>query len=193
MDSIMAPPAARAAAAAIAAAGLVLLAAACGGSPSSTGSGGSANAAGPANSQAGIGYAGCMRSHGVPRYPDPSPANELPSGLPKVSPEQLGVSSAQYQTAQSACAHLLPNGGRLTQSRSQQDLNAMRRFARCMRSHGVPTWPDPTNGSAGWGFDLVNVHGFDPNSQQIEQKMNVCQRALPPGIGVPLSRPGRPG
>lgn len=189
----MTPLAARAASAAIAAVGLALLAAACGGSSSSTGSGGSANAAGPANSQVGIDYAGCMRSHGVPGYPDPSSGNELPSGLPKVSPEQLGVSSAQYQAAQNACAHLLPNGGQLTQSQSQQDLNAMRRFARCMRAHGVPTWPDPTDGSAGWGFDLVNVHGFDPNSQQIEQKMDVCQRALPPGIGVPLSRPGRPG
>jgi hypothetical protein len=192
MNSMMTPPAARAPAVMIAAVGLVLLAAACG-SPSSTGSGGSANAGGSANSQVGIGYAGCMRSHGVPRYPDPSSGNELPSGLPKVSLEQLGVSSARYQAAQGACAHLLANGGQLTQSRSQQDLNAMRRFARCMRSHGVPTWPDPTNGSAGWGFDLVNARGFDPNSQQIEQKMDVCQRALPPGIGVPLSRPGRPG
>lgn len=188
----MRPPTARAAAAAIAATGLVLLAA-CGGGPASTGSGGSANAVGSTKSQVGIDYAGCMRSHGVPRYPDPSAGNELPSGLPKVSPEQLGVSSAQYQAAQNACAHLLPNGGQLTQSQSQQDLNAMRRFAQCMRSHGVPTWPDPTNGSAGWGFDLVNVHGFDPNSQQIAQKMAVCQRGLPPGIGVPLSRPGSPG
>src|SRR5215467_3675087 len=129
MDSMMLTPLARAAVAVIAAVGPVLLAAACGGSPTSTGSGGSANAAGSANSQVGIGYAGCMRSHGVPRYPDPSPANELPSGLPKVSPEQLGVSSAQYQTAKSACAHLLPNGGRRTQYQSQQKLNAMRRFA----------------------------------------------------------------
>ena len=189
----MLTPLARAAVAVIAAVGPVLLAAACGGSPTSTGSGGSANAAGSASSQVGIDYAGCMRSHGVPRYPDPSSGNELPSGLPKVSPEQLGVSSAQYQAAQHGCAHLLPNGGQLTQSQSQQDLNAMRRFAQCMRSHGAPTWPDPTNGPAGWGFDLVNVHGFDPNSQQIEQEMNVCQRALPPGIGVPLSRPGSPG
>ena len=134
-----------------------------------------------------------MRSHGVPRYPDPTSRNELPSGLPKVIPQQLGVSSAQFQAAQNDCAQLLPNGGQLTQVQSQQDLAAMRRFAQCMRSHGVPTWPDPTNGSAGWGFDLVNAQGFDPNSAQIEQKMNDCQRGLPPGIGVPLSRPGRPG
>ena len=168
----------------IAAAALVSLAA-CGAS-------GSPNAAGSANSPP-IRYAACMRSHGVPRYPDPGKSNELPNGLPKVSPQQLQVSDARYQAAQNGCAHLLPNGGQLTQSQSQQDLNAMRRFAQCMRSHGVPTWPDPTNGSAGWGFDLVNVRGFDPNSQQIENKMDVCQRALPPGIGVPMSRPGSPG
>jgi hypothetical protein len=134
-----------------------------------------------------------MRSHGVPRYPDPTSSNLLPSGLPKVSLQQLEVSSTRYQTAQDSCAYLLPNGGQLTQAQSQQDLDAMRRFAQCMRSHGVPTWPDPTNGPAGWGFDLLSVQGFDPNSAQAEQKMNECQRLLPPGIGVPLSRPGRPG
>ena len=175
-------------------AALALLVAACSGSPSSTGPGGSSNAGRPGNSQVGINYGNCMRSHGVPKYPDPSSSNELANGLPKVSLEQLGVSSSQYQAAQSACAHLLPNAGQQTQSQTQRDLTAMRRYAQCMRSHGVPTWPDPTyDPSAGWGFDLVGVHGFDPNSAQIDNKMDVCNRGLPPGIGVPLSRPGRPG
>jgi hypothetical protein len=117
-----------------------------------------------------------MRSHGVPKYPDPSSSNKLANGLPKVS------------------AHLLPNGGQQTQHQSQRDLDAMRAYAQCMRSHGVPTWPDPTyDPTAGWGFNLVNVHGFDPNSTQIDNKMDVCNRGLPPGIGVPLARPGHPG
>ncbi len=187
------PPATRVAVAVIAAAALALLVAACGGSPSSTGSAGSSNARGSASSRIGIDYARCMRSQGVPKYPDPTGSNELASGLPKVSLEQLGVSSSQYQAAQGACAHLLPNGGQMTQTESQRDLRAMLRFARCMRSHGVPGWPDPTNSSAGWGFNLVHVHGFDPNSPQIDNKMNECDRGLPAGIGVPLSRPGRPG
>jgi hypothetical protein len=34
-------------------------------------------------------------------------------------------------------------------------------YSRCVRSHGVPGWPDPTNGSAGWGFNLVHVQGFN--------------------------------
>jgi hypothetical protein len=146
-----------------------------------------------ANSLKGLAYSRCMRSHGVPRYPDAS-SNELANGLPKVDPQQLGVSSSQYQAAQSGCAHLLPNGGQLTQTQSQRDLRAMLSYARCMRSHGVPTWPDPTyDPTAGWGFNLVGVHGFDPNSAQINNKMDDCNHGLPPGIGVPLSRPGRPG
>jgi hypothetical protein len=187
-------PSAARTAAAIATASLVLLAAACGGSPPSAGSGGSSNAGRSANYQIGISYADCMRSHGVPKYPDPNGSNELANGLPKVSVQQLEVSSSQYQAARSDCAHLLPNDGQQTQTQSGQDLDAMRRYARCMRSHSVPTWPDPTyDPTAGWGFDLVNVDGFDPNSTQIENKMDVCDRGLPPGIGVPMSRPGRPG
>jgi hypothetical protein len=187
------PRPARTAAAIIAAAALALLAEACSGSLPSAGSGGSPDAGGSANSQKALAYSACMRSHGVAKYPDASSSNELPSGLPKVSVQQLGVSGSQYQAAQAACAHLLPNGGQMSQAQSQRDLRAMLGFARCMRSHGVPNWPDPTNGPAGWGFNLVHVQGFDPNSPQIDQKMSECSRRLPAGIGVPLSRPGRPG
>jgi hypothetical protein len=188
------PPTARTAVAVIAIVSVVLLAAACSGSGSAAGSGGSSSAGGSTSSQEALAYSRCMRSHGVPKFPDADSSNELPSGLPKVDPQQLGVSSSQYQAAQSACAHLLPIGGQMTQTESQRDLSAMLRFARCMRSHGVPTWPDPTyDSAAGWGFNLVHVHGFDPNSTQIENKMDECNRVLPPGIGVPLSRPGRPG
>jgi hypothetical protein len=188
------PRPARTAAAIIAFAAVALLAAACSDSPSSAGSGGSADAGGSATSQQALAYSRCMRSHGVPKYPDASSSNKLPSGLPKVDPQRLGVSSSQYHAAQQACAHLLPNGGQMSQSQSQRDLRAMLGFARCMRAHGVPTWPDPTyDPAAGWGFNLVHVQGFDPNSLQIDQKMSECSRQLPAGIGVPLARPGRPG
>jgi hypothetical protein len=58
-------------AAAIIAAGLALLAAACGGG-SQAGSGGSPTAAGSSNSPSAVAYSACMRSHGVPNYPDPT-------------------------------------------------------------------------------------------------------------------------
>jgi hypothetical protein len=58
---------------------LVLLAAACSDGPSSTGSGGS-SAGGSAGSPSAIAYSSCMRSQGVPNYPDPDSSGQLPKG-----------------------------------------------------------------------------------------------------------------
>ena len=202
------PPAARTAAAVIAAAALALLAAACSGSPSSTGSGGSSNARGSANSPSAVAYSQCMRSHGVPNFPDP-PSN---GQVPKASAQQLGVSTSQLQAAQTACQHLYPsNGGsgeELTkdslgqceetgdcpQALVQQAVTAMRTFARCMRSHGVPNWPDPTIDSEGRpGFNLVPIHGTDWNSPQVSTDMQGCEHVMPGGVPVPVIAPGSPG
>jgi subtilase family serine protease len=44
----------------------------------------------------------CMRSHGVPNFPDPP---QIGSRRPKPSPQQLGVSDDRFQAAVSACNH----------------------------------------------------------------------------------------
>lgn len=196
----------RAVAAIVATASITLLVAACGSTSGNdvaqlgttatqpvTSPGSGTSSASGAN--AALRFSSCMRSHGVSKFPDLTDSHRAAAQLPKltVSLQQLGVSSAAFQTAESACKHFLPHGGQTTPSESQRDLNAMLGFARCMRAHGVPTWPDPTNGPAGWGFNLLNVQGFDPNSPQIDQKMTVCQRRLHGGFGIPLSRPGRLG
>ena len=46
--------------------------------------------------------------------------------------------------------------------------------------------------AAGWGFNLVHVHGFDPDSAQIENKMDQCNCGGPQALGVPLSCRGGP-
>ena len=180
------PPTARPAAAVIATAALALLAAACSGSPSSTGSGGSPAAGGSANSPSAVAFSHCIRSHGVPNYPDPSSNGEPP----KTSPQQLGVSSSRLQAAQRACQHLLPNTESIQQQTQQcmltgdcpqalvrQILTAELRFARCMRSHGVANWPDPTIGPGGRPSFDISAHGLDPHhSPQINTKMGECER-----------------
>ena len=112
------PPGVGSAAGIIAMAGLALSAAACGGSPRSqvaqlgsttttTQSSTAANTSAASTQQdAALAFARCMRSHGVPNYPDPTS-----SGLVKESLQQLGVSSSRFQSASSDCNHLLPNGG----------------------------------------------------------------------------------
>jgi hypothetical protein len=173
---------ARTAAVIIATGALALLAAACSGSPSS---GGSSNAGGSASSPSAVGFSRCMRSHGVPNYPDPGSSGTLP----KTSAQLLGVSSSQFSAAQRACQRLLPaTGGSLTasslqqcylagvcpQALVQQAVNAGRPFAQCMRSHGVPNWPDPTVDSQ--GRPLFNITVSRPPPPQVSTAISECSR-----------------
>jgi hypothetical protein len=184
------PPAARTTAAVLAVAALTLPAAACSGSPSVTGPGGSANAAVAASSPA-VGYSRCMRSHGVPNFPDPGSGGTLPKG----TAQQFGVGSAQFQTAELACKHLLPAVGDLLTAASlqqcylthacppglvQQALTAGREFAHCMRSHGVPTWPDPTI-EAGGGPPQFSIRVSRPPSPPVGAAISTCERLAPAG------------
>jgi hypothetical protein len=132
-----------------------------------------------------------MRSHGVPNFPDPDPGSG--GAIPKADAQRLGVSTSQLQAAQQACQPLLPTGGSIDQQTEQcmssgncppalvqQVLNLERRFARCMRSHGVPHWPDPTIDSQGRPVFAISITkdlgGVDPHSPQISRKEDECAR-----------------
>ena len=168
---------------------LAVVACSSGSGPSSASSGGSPDAGGSAGSPSLVGYSHCMRSNGVPNYPDPN-SNGTP---PKTSAQELGISGSQLQAAQRACQHLLPNtsGSFITsfeqcvatsdcpQALVRQAMTKMLTFARCMRSHGVPNWPDPTIGRGGAPFFDVTSHGLthaQTHSSQMESKFRECQR-----------------
>jgi hypothetical protein len=133
----------------------------------------------------------------VPNYPDPGSSGQVP----KTSAQQLGVSSSQFQAAQRACQHLLPSTSGSSQQQAQQCVQAGdcppavvqqmltsgRRFAICMRSHGVLNWPDPaidTGVNQGVPFFDLSKEGINDHSPQIRTKVNECLR-LTPGPGVP--------
>jgi hypothetical protein len=177
---------ARTAAAVIATAVLALLAA-CGGGPSAAGSGGSPNAGGSATFPSAVAYSACMRSHGVPNYPDPS-SNE---SLPKGNAQAFGVSNSQFQAARTACRNLLSDSETFTASLTQcletgdcpqavvqQALTEGRKFAQCMHNHGVPNWPDPTIDSTGRPSFNVTGAGISiasTRSSQMLSKIGHCQ------------------
>jgi hypothetical protein len=157
-------PAAEVGAAFVAAAGLALLATACGGS--------SRNAEAQHGSAA-VGFAECMRSSGVPRYPDPDS-----SAVAKPSLQQLGVSSSRFDVAQSACRHLLPNGGRPPNQAEQHQVRVEAlSFSRCVRVHGVAGFPDPD--STGRIPDPGSV-GIDQGSPVFEAANQACRQYRPP-------------
>jgi len=175
-------------AAIIATAALALLAAACGGSPSSTGSGSSPTAGASANSRSALAYSTCMRSDGVPNYPDPTSGGQLP----KTDAQLLGVSTSQYRAAQQACRHLLPTSGSPEDCMQnsdcppalvQQMMAADRKLAQCMRSHGVPNFPDPTNGGASGPIFNITKAGIPDaasHTHQFISKLNECGRPNAP-------------
>ena len=189
-------PAARNTATIIATAGLVLLTAACGGpsgghvaqlgsTTAQSRSSSNPPAASPSQENEALAFSRCMRSNGVPRFPDASASNAMPDGLPKVSSQELGVSSSQFQAAESACRKLLPDGVETTQGASQHILSTLVSFARCMRSHEVENWPDPVAvsaqappGAPPYTFDLHGLQGLDQRSfsAQINTAMNECFR-----------------
>ena len=158
-----------------------LLATACSGSPSSTGSGGAPNAGGSAASQL-IAYTQCMRSHGVPDYPGPNSNGQMPK---ITSGQQVGASDSRLTAAQGACQALWPYQAP-TQAQQRQQLTDDLKFAQCMRSHGVPDFPDPTSEPSGPRFVIsISRDGFDPHSPQILAKAHACQHVLPAGTGLP--------
>jgi hypothetical protein len=117
--------------------------AACGGSKPPSGSAGShTSGAGPVAEA--YKHSACMRSHGVPNFPDPQVHDGGTELSIHITP---GITSAPaFKSAQQVCARYLPEGGANVQSASDQRAHteAMLAFARCLRGHGFPRFPDPT-------------------------------------------------
>jgi hypothetical protein len=156
-----------------------LLATACGSSPSTSGGAPSA-----ASSPSLVSYAQCMRSHGVPDFPAPDSSGQIPGGKPTLI--QLSNSNPHYQTAQRTCQRLWPYQAP-TQAEQGQQLTEYLKFARCMRSHGVPGFPDPSVDRGGRvAFPIsISKDGFNPHSPQILAKAYACKHVLPAGPGLP--------
>jgi hypothetical protein len=155
---------------ALAVAAFSLLAAGCGSNSSSSSSSG-----GPPTQaqlqqaqQVAVRFAGCMRSHGVPNLSD----------SPYAQKQMLSSSSAQspaVQSAEAACRHLLPNGGQSSQSAAQSQAHtvALLAFARCLRSHGFPSFPDPTSSGQVTHQMLANA-GINLHQPAVLQAADAC-------------------
>lgn len=84
-------------------------------------------------------YVRCLRSHGVPSFPDPSPGGRLPN-----VPASIDPAAPSFRFAQHACAGLMPGGSSSGSAPSSFRLRLLA-VAQCMRRHGVPNFPDPTS------------------------------------------------
>jgi hypothetical protein len=109
--------------------------------PAETGSGGAGNNT-AANAQKAVKFAECMRNNGVTQFPDPNASGKLT--IDEVANgSSLDTRSPAFTQAISACKNLEPAGFTGSKRSSQQQQAALR-FAQCIRSNGVPDFPDPT-------------------------------------------------
>jgi hypothetical protein len=163
-----------------------MLAAACGGgSPSgkvaqvgttgSTKGSGSSNASGSGSPSdrrgALVAFSACMRKHGVPNFPDPK---AVAHGYGLTIDDET-ANSPQFKNAQQVCKKLLPNGGAPPAQEQAKQLQEALKYAACIRSHGVPNFPDPKL-HAGGGIEM----GEAPDSPQFKIAQKACQQLAPP-------------
>jgi hypothetical protein len=148
---------------AAAVAGTALLAAACGGSNPSAGAGLTAY-------QKAAAFAQCMRSHGAPSWPDPSNQGVF------ISTKANRADFRAPASASRACQHLDP-GTPLTAAQQRQDTIQALKFVACMRSHGIPGWPDPVVNAHGLVFN--GTGGVAPGSPLMLSAQQACRSLLP--------------
>jgi hypothetical protein len=124
-------------------------------------------------------FSECVRSHGVPSFPDPNA-----SGAIQVS--GLNPTSTAFQDATKSCRHLLPNGGVPTPAEQAQALAQALKMSQCMRSHGITDFPDPQSvAGGGIRISLHSTPGSDlnPNSPLFQAAQKACQAFSPLGSG----------
>lgn len=176
-------PQLRGVAIAVAAVGCAIAVAACG----SSGNSGSttANSSSPQ-----FALAKCMRSHGVPGFPDPTsgPGGQgfsilKSAGSSSVTIYRIAFSGPAFQAAQKACRSVGTLGAPAPLSEAQKE--AFIAKAHCIRTHGVPNFPDPFLDPRGYGVGINLPAGFNPQEPAFVHAAKVCESvgANIPGVG----------
>jgi hypothetical protein len=119
-----------------------------------------------------------MRTHGLPNFPDPDQQGriEFSSAAPG-----MDRNSPKLRSALIACRKLLPSGFGQPPTAAQlaQVQQQVLAFSKCMRTHGIKDFPDPSNG----GLPPIQPVGdLDPNSPLFQTAYKACERHLPPGL-----------
>ena len=126
-------------------------------------------------SNSSLAFARCLRAHGFADWPDPLPGG----GFDKSKLRALGYAKSQVRGVMAgACKNFVPNAGPPQLSVQQKVADGLS-FARCMRSHGVSHFPDPT-AQGQLSVEMVKAQGIDVNSPRV---LHVVQTCLPASHG----------
>jgi len=118
-------------------------------------------------------WAACMRQHGDPGQADPTISADgnisviIPTGAPQSLSGEVHGGTAPCNQYLAGASSALRDGKPITEPSQSTEL----KFTACMRTHGVPNYPDPTGDTTNF-----NGTGVDPNSPVVERASNVCEK-----------------
>ncbi|ATL32475.1 hypothetical protein [Streptomyces formicae] len=129
-----------------------------------------------------LAYSECMRANGVPKFPDPQPNG---GGL-RLSPDDgVDPNSKAFKDAAKACQDKAPQGqgpggGGGGGGGGTLDSAKVASWAKCIRSNGVPKFPDPEVNGSSMVIDIMGA-GVDPGDPKFREAMQKCQSKYPGG------------
>ncbi|MGA2926175.1 MAG: hypothetical protein ABSG43_09300 [Solirubrobacteraceae bacterium] len=123
----------------------------------------------------------CMRAHGVTNFPDPTrgPGGEGMSitatpGSDTLTVEGIAFSGPAFEAAEKVCK--LFGGGTSPPPITESQKVAAFQFAQCIRTHGVPDYPDPEF-PAGGGIERPDVPGLNRQSPALQRAVAACNKS----------------
>jgi hypothetical protein len=121
------------------------------------------------DSERALAFTKCMRDHGVQMQdPNTNGGGKVTIGGGKAG----GGPDAKTNAAMEACKQYAPNGG-VAPTISTADLDKMRKYAACMRAHGIDM-KDPTAANPG-----LMINGVKPNDPKFKAAQEACKSLLP--------------
>jgi hypothetical protein len=156
-----------------------VLVAGCEGSAKSPTAGASTSASAASEVESGVAFSRCIRSHGVPNFPDPKISGQtVRMGSPRT------MESPAFRSAAHSCQRLLPKGPPGPEQPSGQAQARMLKVSACMRKHGISGFPDPSASPpsnpgnseilGNGGYYLAIPKSIDTNSPAFAQASAAC-------------------
>jgi hypothetical protein len=145
----------------------------------------------------------CIRDNGLPGFPDPFFEDgklELPPVDSNVEQQGQAILEGPCRDQWQRLEQLLPEEGSgdeeqkegERQPMGEEDLAKLREYAKCVREHGFPTWPDPD--PTGF-FNLVDANvpegigkGDRPEDATFRDALDACEQFSVPGMGMGIHR-----
>jgi hypothetical protein len=125
-------------------------------------------------------FARCMRSHGIPGWPDPNSSGVFEN---KAKLRSLGVSVSRVRALEDGPCNIplpSPQAYTITPADRADYLKA----AACMRSHGFPDFPDPTFANNNVQTNVPST--IDQDAPTFKNAAETCTKLIP--AGLPYSR-----